>query len=516
MPIVRRSSLGGWPPICTITLSLITCSTPLGVFSMTWCRASGTTCFHLAVTCAQALAVRAAAHRYESMDVVYNEPPGPNSNSFAEWVLTAAGVPTAGIMPPSGAWGWSYYVNNPGMRVRPPRVARTASAIERGCTTRVANARSFRALVDLIRIAETQLIACGVTDVEERLHILRGIYYGTPWSRDFGTSERSHARTQMFNAYTGNTQPRYVMECLDCGVVTALGRSQDVVDGHRSLDVGHMLIGMDARRSWVARNVPQPIGGVPGAEAATWVGDLGGGAARLAVDRTSAPTSALHYFRGSNYGGSINLEGDVASYAVGVAPGAAASGAPRLTIPAGSTIADTVEAYLLGAPGPAAKWNSRAAVFLRALGGTLDASNVLTNRSTVIDYVEGQVETFACWYLVNYLRQHGGIDLHSAEEASHYIVGTSQEMAEIFVSALERSAVRPSTPIAAHGTAPPVTPRSATASCTIALGAARGAQAGGQSIDWVTRQARDAGDWIERRTRDTGDWIERQRRRLPW
>jgi hypothetical protein len=113
------------------------------------------------------------------------------------------------------------------------------------------------------------------------------------------------------------------------------------------------------------------------------------------------------------------------------------------------------------------------------------------------------------------MRQHGGLDLTRAVEASHHIAGASREMAEVFVAALERSAARPSTPIEGRGPAPAVTPRSSSASCTMALAAARAAQAGGQVVDEGAQRGREALDWGGRRLRETRDWLERQRRRLP-
>jgi hypothetical protein len=482
---------------------------------------TGSTCTALTVTCAQATAIEAAARRYESLDVSYNPPPGPNSNSFGEWVLTEAGVSTASVTVPIGAWGWGYYVSNPGQRAAPERVARRARQTAATCTLAHAPARTFRAYIALLRSAETQLVACGITDVGERVHVLRGIYYGTPWSRDFDTSESSHVRNQAFNVYTGSSQPRNPLECMDCGTFLSLGESQDLVEGTRRLDVGHLIIGLDARRSVAARTVPQPVGQVTGLEASTWAGDLGGGAARLSVDRIAAPTtSALNYFRGSNYGGSINLEGDVAAYAVAAPASPGLIAAPALAITPGATLADTLEAFLIGNPaaGVAAGRDTRARGFLTGVGGTFDASGTLSNRASVVSYIARQTESFGCWYLVNYMRQHGGFDAARAESASYHMAGASQEIAEVFVAALERSLASPSTPIEARPPAPASTPRASSASCRIARTAGQAATGVGSAVDEARRRAGplvdQAGQAVDDARRRAGQLVDDARRGL--
>lgn len=467
---------------------------------------TGSTCIPITATCAQVAGVKAAAADYEALDVVYNAPPGPNSNSFAEWALDKAGIATSGISVPTGALGWGYYISNPGERAKPPRIARLAS--KTACSMPVSKATTAVALVALLRKAETQLVACGITDVGERVHILRGIYYGTPWSKDHDTPQQSVVRTQMFNVYTGSTQPRYALECMDCGTYMSLGASQDVKDPAGFVDVGHMLIGMDARRSTAAMKMPQPVGGVTGLEASTWAGDLGGGAARLAVDRVAVPTAdPLHYFKGTDYGGPINLEGDIAGYAVGSAGATKGTPAP-LAIPVGKGVADTVEAYLIGTKAPAAGGtatpagrNSRCTDFLTAMGGSFSATGGLTNIAAVKTYVSDQIESFGCWYMVNFMRQHGGIDLKKAEDAAHHIAGVSQEMGSIFVDALVGCVASPAGTIAIPAKAPPVTPKAASASCTAALLSAKAAVKGGQLLDDAKKKGnelkKDASDLIQ-------------------
>jgi hypothetical protein len=463
-------------------------------------KANGT-CQPVPVTPAQTTALLAAARRYESLDVGY-EPPGlgPNSNSFAEWALNEAGVDTSLLPAPTGAAGWSYYQDHPDQRAAPPRVARTFGGVQQTCPTAGTPARSFAPLVALVGKAEAQLSAGGVTDVGRRLTILRGIYYGTPWSQDFKSSQSSPLRNLMFNVYSGTEQPDNPLRFMDCDTFLSLARSQDVVDGNRSVDVGHLLIGMDARRSAVARTVAQPVGQVTGLEAVTWAGDLGGGAARLALARLTRPTVvATEFFRGTDYGGSINLEGDVAGYAVASGGGTAGAPAP-LTIPAGSGVANALASYLLGGGTTARGWDSRCEAFLSAVGGRLDAAKKLTNRPEVLDYLTEQIHDFGCWYLVNWVRQNEGGNTSRMEQASRHVAGASGETATLFLGALERCAVDPKLPLQVTGPAPSVTPIGST-SCYIARTAPEAGEAGERVRRGVGKAVEDAERWVDEQRR---------------
>jgi hypothetical protein len=125
------------------------------------------------------------------------------------------------------------------------------------CPTRFTRARNFRELIALVRAAEAKLAACGFTSVEQRIHVLRGIYYGTVWSTDYKV-ENSPARNLGFQVYTASTTPPDPRRCLDCGLFEALGQSQDIRDGARSVDFGHLMIGLDARRSVIGPHQADP------------------------------------------------------------------------------------------------------------------------------------------------------------------------------------------------------------------------------------------------------------------
>src|SRR5262249_22241979 len=108
--------------------------------------------------------------------------------------------------------------------------ARPGQAVGQRCPTRFTRARNFRELIALVRAAEAKLVSCGFASVEQRIHVLRGIYYGTEWSNDYRV-ERSPVRNLGFQVYTASTTPPDPRRCLDCGLFEALGQSQDVHDG---------------------------------------------------------------------------------------------------------------------------------------------------------------------------------------------------------------------------------------------------------------------------------------------
>ena len=414
-------------------------------------RKSAASCQTLAAMCPDIPKLKAAATLYESKDVIYDPltVTGPNSNSFVEWTLDEAGLKTSAVSVPFGATGWGYFQRNAAHRVDPPHVARvdpSRAAAPRSfgpsCTKTYAPTKDGARYVGLIRDAETKLTAAGITDVKERIKILRGLYYGTPWSRDFG-KEQSLSRVAGFQTYTvsGVTYPRDPVSILDCGLYRALQLSQDVTVHGVTLDVGHLLIGLDAREATVGGiptpSVPFPGFGGTGLEIVTWLGDLGGGAGSLARDRArgAATTSVATKFRGVDYGGSSNLEGDVASFIVASGSKAAVV-AP--VIPTGKGVADVLEAYLSPAtPGGGTDWKSRATTFLAIYGGTFAAGS-LTNAAKVIADLADKIEGFACAYITQ--RYLGTVSDAVFLAIADNVRPASQETAETFVHALEDAA----------------------------------------------------------------------------
>jgi hypothetical protein len=409
-------------------------------------------CQTLTATCAELNKIESAAKNYESKDVIYDPLTirGPNSNSFIEWTLDNAGINTTLVKVPFGATGWSYFQSNTAQRTDPPHVMRTdpgktpapapKSATGGSCTKAYAKQTRAAGYLDLIRAAESNLSAAGIIDVKDQIKILRGLYYGTPWSRDFG-KEQSLSRVTGFQTFTvsGVKYPRDPISILDCGLYEALQRSQDITAHSVTLDVGHLLIGLDAREATVAGvftpSFPFPGFGGSGLEIVTWLGDLGGGAASLARDRVqkSATQSASTKFTGVDYGGSSNLEGDIAAFLV--ARGSATTVVPPI-VPPGKGIADLLEAYLEPATtGGSADWKSRAQMFLSMYGGTFNALGTLTNKAKVIDIFADQIESFACAYIMQ--RYMGTVSDTDFLAIANNVPPCSNEVAEAFVHALE-------------------------------------------------------------------------------
>ena len=315
------------------------------------------------------------------------------------------------------------------------------------CAKTYHKASNFSELVQLVRDAEILLESSGVKDRNDRMRALRGIYYGTLWSADY-KKEKSIVRNTGFNIYASGawgtvSQPIDPRPALTCNLFQALQGSQDVTDGGRHVDFGHLIIGIESREFGQTGNI---IGtGHSGLEAATWLGDLGGGAAMLSVARIKAPaTRAKTRFTGTNFGGSINLEGDVAAYVTGM--NTSIAGRPSKPVFSGSAITpigDILNDYL--APGTTSGgtlWSDRSRHFLTMMGGTFSGTT-LTNRAAIITLIKTKIEEFGCYYLVNRLRQQGKLTATTMQSASEYMSGAAEETAAIFVDALRHNVNNP-------------------------------------------------------------------------
>jgi hypothetical protein len=344
---------------------------------------------------------------------------------------------------------------DPPLRRQPesaPAAPPAAAPAPAACKTRYAKATSFQDLINLVRAAETALSAAGITTPKDQIHAIRGIYYGTLWSLDYSV-EKSPTRNEGFQRFTRPSQdpaksvPPDIRTALDCGLFDALRDSQDLVDpSGRQVDFGHLIIGLDARADPAfASNVKYPVKalvtsididlGGTGTELVTWLGDLGGGAASLASKRVAVPaTSASTVFTGSDYGGSINLEGDVAGSVVATG---GTSAVTQPNIPAGKRLSDVLQDYLSPAA-PSAGWKDRATSFLTMNGGTFDASGALTNRAALIAKFAPKIQDFACNYLASRVKDKH-ITLAVAKAAADHVIPASQEVAAAFVDALDDS-----------------------------------------------------------------------------
>jgi len=305
----------------------------------------------------------------------------------------------------------------------------------------MSKARSFAAYVGLIDTAEKLLTKAGQATVEQRLITLRGIYYGTTWSLDYEVESKRSVpgaliRNAGFLTYTGGNSPHDPRPAFGkTTLLQDLKDSQSMMDGARSVDMGHLLIGLETRTNTVARTTTFPEGGT-GLEVVTWMGDLGGGAANLARRRAKTPTLGVDYVfhnSSSDYGVSDNLEGDVAAYVV--AAGGTPGGVPSF---GRGGVGDAVRAHLL--PAASAAWKDRAASFARAIGGTTSTKGI-TNSSTVVDAVAKKLTDFGYWYAATRWVPTGELAGVDAKRTCEQMEGAAREIATVFVATLSKAIV---------------------------------------------------------------------------
>lgn len=360
----------------------------------------------------------------------------------------------------------------------------------------MARARSFASLIALLKRAERALAGGGITDAEQQLMALRGLYYGTAWSHDF-RAERSQIRNIGFTVFTGFGRPVDPRPALGTRLAADLQASQDINDRGRLVDVGHMLIGMEARTSTAARSVTIPTQGGTGLEIVTWLGDLGGGAANLAWRRSAggsaARRSVSHVFsnRGSDYGAAINLEGDVAGYLAGSAAGDDL-GSSSLS----GGVADAVESYLPRATGHSPRYDARAEDFLRIMGAEF-SGGAMSNRADVVSEMAETIADFAQAYMLQRYILGQGRPRTRVENACKHVVGAAEEIAEVFVAALEGVMTGGASVI--RGGRPWPTPKPPAATCEFnGLKLATREREATQLIDEGLRDAREAAEGLLR------------------
>lgn len=331
-------------------------------------------------------------------------------------------------------------------------------------------ATTFLGIITLIEKIEKLLISKALqTDVVDRIITLRGIFYGTTWSLDYLVESKRSApgamiRNAGFLTYTGHSPADPTLALAGTTLLKDLQDSQSMHNGPYGLDIGHTLIGLETRGRLVTRNVPFPGQGGTGLEIVTWLGDLGGGAANLAKRRVVAPgTSVRVIFENStsDYGVMDNLEGDVGAYIV--ASGGTAGG-PQV-VPSSTTVADIFRNYL-----PVSRthkdWDTRAAEFAKALGGTVSSVGI-TNKATVIAKLTTQLFDFAVWYAATRWVHTGELTGKKATDACRHMKGAAEEVATVFVETLSRSVASPRLPIKASAPYPAPKPPEATCSSTL-------------------------------------------------
>lgn len=298
---------------------------------------------------------------------------------------------------------------------------------------------SFSGLVDIIRNSEDSLIANSYGSIDNRIEILRGMYYGTPWSMDYNQSYGSSLRNNGFKVYLCDpTDPINPDTILSPTLYSKLKSSPEVVDGSRGTDWGHIIIGLEARSSFCSRSVNVVLHESTGLEITTWIGDVGGGAGMLSFKRITNPNEkALGMFVNSphDFGGWINLEGDIAAYLVGRDTTKNFSVSP-ISISDTSYISDAVSDYLLDQNG--FEWKMRGKIFLQILGGDF-VNDTLTNESQLVNHLSEDIADFAEKYLLN-MATGRNVNLY---EASKHINGVSIEMAELFINSLKQIVINP-------------------------------------------------------------------------
>ncbi len=99
-------------------------------------------------------------------------------------------------------------------------------------------------------------------------------------------------RNKMFQNYTYSFEPDDPRSLIGNDLYQFLLSSAEVKEANsKGIDFGHLMIGLDARNSYLARETAYPLhGGGTGLEIVTWLGDLGGGAGMLAIKRILNPS----------------------------------------------------------------------------------------------------------------------------------------------------------------------------------------------------------------------------------
>ncbi|MBX6334701.1 hypothetical protein IRY61_05185, partial [Candidatus Saccharibacteria bacterium] len=289
-----------------------------------------------------------------------------------------------------------------------------------------------------------------------RCRTLRGVYYGTTWSLDWDNeSKRSlvgaHIRNAGFLTYTGampaDSRPAFAGTSL----LRDLKDSQSMRDGTRSVDIGHLLIGVETRAG-PTRALPFAQQGGTGLEIVTWLGDLGGGAANLARQRASAPSKSVEWVfhnNSSDYGVTDNLEGDIAAYVV--ASGGTAGGVPKFS----GTVADAVNEYLKP---KSSLWLNRARLFVTAIGGTVDRKGTVTNSAKLVSALTDKLYDFGVWYAATRWVPSGQLAGSAALHTCTHIRGAANEIATVFVRTLEQAIIKAPANVVAGPPYPTPTP----------------------------------------------------------
>jgi hypothetical protein len=320
----------------------------------------------------------------------------------------------------------------------PPRVEKKI------CTCKTSQkATNFKTLLVLVKQAEEMLILNGQKDMGTRINTIRGIYYGSMWSMDY-KSEQSTNRNSAFTVYTGcgvTHDAREVLKCVKVcksNLFESLIASPEVFDNaYKAVDFGHLMIGLDSRRSWNSINVKIPTQGGTGLELNTWVGDLGGGTGTLSRQRISNPKKRAKtiFMDKHSYGSMVNLEGDIAAYVVGMnekKPGNIVDSTDNF-----KSIHEALQDYF------DKKWNKRAFYFMAMLGVNISENVISYNIDELTQNCAEKFNDFARWYLGNRMRDKGFGGLEDFAKASNFFKPVSYEISSIFIEGLRHVIRKP-------------------------------------------------------------------------
>ena len=313
------------------------------------------------------------------------------------------------------------------------------------CTCKIhSKAKKFKELIELVKDAEIMLIKNELTDIEDRINCIRGIYYGAEWSLDY-SQEKSRGRNAGFRVYTTygiENDARKVLKCSDnCKgmLFESLFQTPEVIDtSTRVTDFGHLMIGLDARRSYIARFTNLPFGGT-GLENVTWVGDIGGGAGMLAYKRALNPTiraKKMVFDSAHDYGCSINIEGDIAAYIVGI---------NKKEIEDISDATDNMKFIYEGLKTFFDKndWTARVNYFIGLIGGKLEKGKLI-NRDEVLEKMIDSVEGMAQVYITLRVNDKS-MDKKALLKSFGYMNSCAKEVSEIFLDGLLDLRTHPNT-----------------------------------------------------------------------
>lgn len=313
--------------------------------------------------------------------------------------------------------------------------------------------RGYKSFIELIKEAEQIFIENKIENTTEHIHILRGLYYGTTWSVDF-EDRKSPYRNAAFNFYSYTSEPPDPRPLLGVTLFNELRQCAEVYDAPTDrFDLGHCIIGLDCRNSFLSRSIAVPgHGGGTGFEVCTWLGDLGGGASMLAMKRAAGnPTYRANRMfpkSGHSYGAWVNIEGDAAAYLVASAVGGA-DGAKSLDLDPDKRLSTVLEEYLLNTNENNFK-TERARHMLLALGCVFDENGAITNEKYVRATVANKIYEFADLYMVQWYYGEKSLDVNRALNASRHFLPASVEVTSIFFEMLKacmRTSGLPLTPV---------------------------------------------------------------------